>query len=358
MSTSAQAVAGWSAGLRWRDIPEEQRALVRLRTLDTAGLILAGSQSEAAPALLAMARMQGRSVATTALLYGTLAHCRDFDDTFADSVVHAGSTVVSTALAVGEIARASNEEIATAIVIGYEAAARIGAAAGRRLHARGFHATGVVGPLSAALVAARLYKLSASETASAIGLAASMSGGLMAFVDDGSWSKWLHVGWSAHGGVLASQLAAGGFRGPAGALDGRYNLFSAFLDEPAPDAQALWGDLGERWAGSGAHFKYYPCAHVIQPYIDAAIRLREANALEPARIARVTCRIAPWAVPIVCTPRAPKLRPQSGMDAIASLPYQVAVALADGRVGLDALGAACRQREEILSLARCIDHVV
>lgn len=369
--SSAERLAAWSTALRWADIPQEEGSLVGLRVLDTIGLILAGLETEGARAAFALGRRQGgtaestlflagerTSAATAALVHGSVAHCRDFDDTFPESVVHPGSTVVSTALAVGEAVRAAADEIATAIVLGYEAAARIGAAAGRRLHARGFHATGVVGPLSAALVAARLYRLPAEAAADALGLAASMSGGLMAFVDDGAWSKWLHVGWSAHAGVVAAQLAREGFRGPRGVLDGRYNLFAAFIDQPAPDAESLCGDLGRRWQGGAAHFKYYPCAHVIQPYIDAATALRERYRLAPKLIERVTCAIAPWAVPIVCVPRDRKLRPASDMDAIASLPYQVAVALADGRVELDALGPACRARAEVLGLAARIDHQV
>jgi len=352
--TLSERLAAWSAALQWRDIPEGERALVGLRVLDTIGLILAGRETEAARAVSGFALEKNPAMA--ALVNGTLAHCRDFDDTFPDCVVHPGSVVVSTALAVGEAARAPNEEIATAIVAGYEAAARIGAVAGRRFHARGFHATGVVGPLAAALVAARLYRLSGRASADALGLAASMSGGLMAFVDDGAWSKWLHAGWAAHGGVVAAQLAATGFRGPRGALDGPHNLFAAFIDRPAPGADELCGDLGRRWAGGAAHFKYYPCAHVIQPYLDAAIVLRERHRFGADAIERVTCAIAPWAVPIVCEPRAPKLRPQSDMEAIASLPYQLAVALADGRVGLDALGPACRARSQVLDLAQRIEH--
>jgi 2-methylcitrate dehydratase PrpD len=184
-----------------------------------------------------------------------------------------------------------------------------------------------------------------------------MSGGLMAFADDGTWSKWLHAGWAAHGGIIAAQLAAQGFRGPRGVLDGRHNLFAAFIDAQAPGAEIFCGDLGRRWAGGAAHFKYYPCAHVIQPYLDAAIALRERRGFAAGSIERVSCAIAPWAVPIVCTPRAPKLRPESDMDAIASLPYQLAVALADGRVDLEALGPACRARAQVLALAERIDHV-
>lgn len=369
VASAAEQLASWSAALQWRDIPEDQRSLAALRVLDTVGLVLAGYETPAARAALAVARRQGGATesalllsgqrvgaAAAALVNGTVAHCRDFDDTFPDSVIHPGSTVVAAALAVGEAQSRLDEEIATAILVGYEATARIGAAAGRRFHARGFHATGVVGPLGAALAAARLYNLPAEATTHALGLAASMGGGLMAFVDDGAWSKWLHAGWSAHGGVIAAQFAGQGFVGPRGVLDGRNNLFSTFIDAPAPGRGALFGDLGRRWHGGAALFKYYPCAHVIQPYIDAAIELRRRHGLRPGSIERVTCAIAPWAVPIVCEPRAPKLRPASEMDAIASLPYQVAVALVDGRVDLDALAPVCRARAEILDLAARIRH--
>lgn len=366
---AAERLAAWSTALAWAELPEDQRALVGLRVLDTVGLILAGLETDAARAVLALADRQGgnpesalyrtglrRPAALAALAQGTVAHCRDFDDTFLESVVHPGSTVIAAALAVGEAVAAPDEEIVLAIAIGYEAAARLGGLAGRRFHARGFHATSVIGPLAAALTASRLYRLSAAATADALGLAASMAGGLLAFVDDGAWSKWLHVGWSAHGGVLAAQLAQQGFRGPRGVFDGRHNLFTAFLGERVPEAEALDADLGRRWQGAGAHFKYYPCAHVIQPYLDAALELRARHAIAPAGIRQVSCAIAPWAVPIVCEPRAPKLAPETDLDAIASLPYQVAAALIDGRVDLETLGPRARTRAAVRALAERVEH--
>jgi 2-methylcitrate dehydratase PrpD len=87
--------------------------------------------------------------ATAALVHGSLAHARDFDDTYIDSVVHPGSTVIAAALAAGESVDAPFDALSTAIVIGYEVAARLGMVAGRGL-ARGFHATGIVGPIAAA----------------------------------------------------------------------------------------------------------------------------------------------------------------------------------------------------------------
>ena len=154
-------------------------------------------------------------------------------------------------------------------------------------------------------------------------------------------------------------MAAQGFRGPAGVLDGRHNLYAALLagEDVAPDGLAdrltggLTGGLGTAWRGADAHFKYYPCAHVIQPYLDAGIDLRREHGIEAGDIAGGECRIAPWAAKIVSLPRADKLRPDSEMAAIASLPYLLAVALTKGAVTLDALDAASRADAAILELA-------
>ncbi len=255
--TLSARLATWFETLAWASLPEMQRELARTRLLDTLGLIMGGYRSEAASIARDLAlRSCGAGSSTVAgsatalpaawaaLVHGVAAHCFDFDDTFPESVVHPGSVIVPTALAVGEAAGASGAEILTAIAGGYEIAARLGRAGGRRFHERGFHATGIFAPLTAAFVAARLMRLDPRASASAAGLAASMSGGLLAFLPDGSWSKWLHVGWGNFGGITAAQLAQAGFRGPAGALDGRSNLYSAFIGEARVDVDAVTAQLG------------------------------------------------------------------------------------------------------------------
>ncbi len=367
--STTERFSQWSAALEWRAIPDDQRALVPLRVLDTIGLIFAGSKTQASQAALIVARGNGGAGRSTALVggdgsppawaafvHGIAAHCRDFDDTFQDSVVHPGSVVVPVALAAGEARDASPEDIGAAIIAGYEAAARIGAVAGRRFHHRGLHATGVVGPLAAAVAAARIMKLDPAQTASAIGLAASMSSGLLAFLADGAWSKWLHVGWAAHGGIVAAELAARDFRGPSAALDGRYNLYAALLHGEMIDLAPLARVLGARYDGGLAHFKYYPCAHVIQPYIDAVIAIVEREQLAAGDIRAIRCDVAPWAAAIVCEPRAAKLHPATEVEAIASLPYQLAVAAVERRVGLDALEDVTRSRADLARFMTRIGH--
>jgi 2-methylcitrate dehydratase PrpD len=341
-------LAAWSQALRWGDVPASQRALTRLRVLDTIGLVLRGSSTEASTiARDVAARAGGTGPGWNAFVNGVAAHCWDYDDTLPDSVVHPGSSIVPTALAVAEALGASGEATCTAIVAGYEIGARLAGYGGRRFHARGFHASGIFTPLCAAFVTAKLLDLDPKTTASAIGLAASMSGGLLAFLPDGTWSKWLHLGWGNFGGVTAAQLAQGGFRGPAGALDGRHNLYEAFLGETLVDDTAILAGLGAAWHNQIAIFKLYPCAHVIQGYIGLALALRDRLT---APVAKVECFVAPWAVPIVSEPRAEKSRPQSTMHAIASLPLHVASALLDGHVDIETIGEAKRERESVNDL--------
>src|SRR5262249_33004405 len=152
-------------------VPAEQQALVRLRLLDSIGLIAAAAAHPAGESLLAWAHANPGTGATVlptgtpaapavaALVHGSLAHARDFDDTFPETIVHPGSTVVATTLAAGEAGNARFDQLVTAVVVGYEIAARLGAAAGRGFHARGFHATGVVGPIAAAGAAGRILGL-------------------------------------------------------------------------------------------------------------------------------------------------------------------------------------------------------
>ena len=284
--TPLEQLAGWASDLAASDIPDEQHRLARLRILDTIGLIAAASGHPAGHSLTAWAAANAGAGATilptggqaaaavAALVHGSLAHARDFDDTFPETVVHPGSTVIAAALAVAEASDASFDDLTVAIVAGYEIAARLGVAAGRRFHARGFHATGVIGPIAAAAAAGHILKLDPAAMADALGLSTSMSSGLLAFLADGAWSKWMHTGWSAHGGVIAAELASQAFADRVTRSTIRFGLYGAFLGADEANLGAMTRDLGIHGSGAAAQAKLFPCAHVIQPYIEATLRSR------------------------------------------------------------------------------------
>ena len=129
------------------------------------------------------------------------------------------------------------------------------------------------------------------------------------------------------------------------------NSFAATSKRP-------FATLGHEWETLAIGFKPYPCCHYNHAYLDCALDLRHEHGLAPEAIAAVECRVPAGQVPIVCEPRAAKLRPRTAYDAQFSLPYSVASALLDGRIGLDTYAPARLTDARRLALAERVTHVI
>lgn len=365
--TLAERLATFTASLAFDALPPDVVASARLRTLDVLGLALAASTYDFAPPVLAavdggagpctiIGSPRTAGPASAALANGTLAHGLDFDDTHAASITHASAVVVPTVLAVAESVAAFGRDVITATVAGYEAVARLGMATPGAFHARGWHATSTCGAFAAALAAGKLLGLDAARLTHAVGLAGSFASGLMEFLEDGSAVKRLHAGWAAHAGVFAATLAAGGVTGPASVLEGRFGFYRTFVGM-APDAD-VFETLGREWETPRIGYKPYPCCHLSHAYIDCAFRLRSEQRVDADAIAAIECRVPAGEVPIVCEPRAAKVRPRSTYDAQFSLPFAVAAAFLDGQVGLGTFTPSRLVDERLLALAARVEHVI
>ncbi len=370
--TPATRLAEFARQLTFKRLPEAVVANAKLRILDTVGIALASTRQDFAPSVLRATAELGTApaastiigttrrapAAVAALANGALAHGLDFDDTHAGSITHASACVVPTALAMAEANHLSGRDALVAAVAGWETIVRVGAAAPNAFHARGFHATAVCGTFATTLVAARSLRLSTAQTVSALGIAGSMAAGIFEYLADGSWVKRLHPGWAGHAGVSAALLARHGFTGPATVFEGRFGLFRTHLDDAPYDVSRLTKGLGEAWETLDISFKPYPCCHYNHAFIDATLGLVSKHAIRADDVEWVECRIAAGQVPIVCEPEETKYRPRTAYDAQFSLPYAVAVALADGRVGLDSFAPKRIREARVLSLAARVRHVV
>jgi len=132
------------------------------------------------------------------------------DDSDLRNIVHAGTTLVATALAVAERTGARGEEVLTAIVLGYEAAGRIGDAITPGFRARGFHGC-LVAIFGGAVAAARLLQLDPAHMTQAIALSATSIGGLAAAANT-SVAREYHAGLAAMLGIQAALAAQRGYR--------------------------------------------------------------------------------------------------------------------------------------------------
>jgi 2-methylcitrate dehydratase PrpD len=283
---------------------------------------------------------------------GTLTHGHDFDDSHAGSIVHTSSSVVPTALAVGEALSLSGRVVLESVAAGLEVNARLGLAAGDGFHKRGFHPTGVCGALAASLVAGRLLGLDAEHLTQAVGVAGSMGSGLReAYLGGETWTKRLHPGWAAHAGVVAASLASRGFTGPRRVLEGRFGLYNAMVGPGEWDDRLAVAGLGESWEIRRIGFKPYPCGVVTHPFLDALRAVLDEHHLEAADLEGIHCLIAPGALETVGEPRAEKLRPATEYQAKFSLPFCLAAMAVRGEVTLATFRPGLVRDPAILALA-------
>src|SRR5438477_869242 len=347
-SSVARRYARFTLGLALDDVPAPVVDKAKQLVLDIIGSCLASSQEEFGRAVLRATESLGglpestligaaaRVGASQAVLAnGTLAHGLDFDDTREDAIVHTGSVAVTTALAVGEATGASGRAVLEAPTAGVEVMCRVGLAVPGRFHARHYHPTSLAGSFAAAAVAGRLRGLTEDQPDPAFGICGSQAGGIIEYLTDGSWTKRLHPGWAAHAGVVATLLARSGFTGPETVFEGAHGFYQAFAGgHDAARLDELLGTLGRAWELLELTFKPYPCGSIAQPYMDCALRLREAGGVRADDIVEIRCRTAAGPVPRLWEPLGSKHAPQNGYAAKFSLPYLLAVILTRGRASL------------------------
>lgn len=282
-----------------------------------------------------------------ALVNGAAAHGLELDDTHDESVTHPGAVVIAAALAVGAQAGSSGRDVLAAIVAGYEAIGRVGAATGAaELIERGFHPTALFGCFGSAVTAARLMGLNADQLVRAWGLALSMTGGSMQFSQDpeGTTVKRLHGGYSAHHGALAAELARAGMAGPAQAFDGRYGLLALYGETPA--IGRLDGNPDGVREIHRISFKPYPCCRLFHSTLDALAEVTDDYRIQPEDIAAIDV-----GGPAILVTQHMLRRPTSVMAAQYALPFTLATAFYHGPRATEGFAPEAQTDPRILDLA-------
>ena len=349
------------------DLPPDVVAATKLRVLDVIGLALAGSETpfgrsvrDAAMTLSSPGpcRVLGTpasvNVTMAAFANGAFSQALEYDDTHNESIVHMSSPSVSAALAIADSAQISGRDLLTAIAVGNEISCRAGSVAPGQFHRRGFHPSGLFATFGVAYLAGRLVRLDEDGMTNAAGICGSFASGILECWVDGTQTKFLHPGWSAQSGIVAAYLAAAGSTGPAEVFEGRWGLFASHLqDDAAPkDLTRLTAELGSRWDSRNSSFKPFPAAHVLHPYIDAILRVRNNSGIQPTDIESIDCPVASFIIPIVCEPAQEKLAPASDSHGRVSLQYSLAEALTRGSLGKNAYSEASLRDPDILALAK------
>jgi 2-methylcitrate dehydratase PrpD len=335
-------------GLGPERLPTEVLDRARYFLVDYLAVALRGSREESAKAVQRMVQRTGANGCATvigtrmrtvpgfaAMANGAAAHGIEQDDTHSGGSIHLGATMYSAALALAEtMPDMPMEVLLTAVVAGYEAAARIAMAVQPKEHyALGFHMTPTCGVFGAAITSAKLLGLTAEQTLAAVGIAGSMAAGSMEFLAEGAWTKRIHPGLAAQNGIHAALLAAEGFTGPLHILEGRDGFLHGYSRRPIADL--LTEDLGKSFEILHTAVKPHACCRYMQGPIDAILAIMREHDLQAGQIHRIEVAVLEAGWGIVAEPRAKKYNPESVVDAQFSMPFGAAIAAMDGAAGLD-----------------------
>ena len=336
-SGTTAAVAEFVAGLRLENVPGEVVRLARRHILDTAGVMLSGRRQRASALALEHALGLGSGALPpplVAFVLGVRGHVDDYDDTQLSTrpegvyglLTHPSVPVLAAVLAAALVDDAGGARALEAFVAAVEAECRISDAIDPRHYREGFHSSGTVGTLGAALGAARMLGLDAETTRTALGIAASSAAGVRE--NFGTMTKSLHVGRAAQHGLEAAMLARSGWTAAPDVLEAPRGFFRAFGGGFDP---ALVTHLGDPWylVDPGISIKPHPGGSLSHPAMWVFQRLLDEHGFAPDEVEHVT---------VGTSSNIPNAlihhRPTDSLAAKFSMEYAIATLLARGRGGL------------------------
>jgi 2-methylcitrate dehydratase PrpD len=305
---ATSTIVTFASTLRYADLSDEVRYYARRHLLDTVGVMIAGAPGDVATnaeTMLAGVRQGGNipvpgrakrhDLLDAAFLGGTAAHGIELDDGYRVGSAHCGCTVIPAALSVGYERGISGARLIEAVVAGYEVAICLARACAPDLRQRGFHPTSAVGPLGTAVAIAKIRGLDATQIADALGIAASASAGLFAFVNGGADIKRLHAGHASREGIQAALLAELGVQGPPNVVEARDGFMQAFAFGRSDKARPIALPPDAAFGITDCYIKPYACCRHIQPAVEALFGLLNDENIKADDISHVdveTYRIA------------------------------------------------------------------
>ena len=223
-------------------------------------------------------------VADAAQVNAVMSDAAASDDSDLRNIVHAGTQLVSTSLAIAERTGASGQDILAAIVLGYEASGRIGEAITPAFQTRGFHGC-LVAIFGGAVASGRLLQLDAARMAQAIALSATSIGGLRVAADT-SVAREYHAGLAAMLGIQAALAAQRGYLAEERILETERGFCAVYGDT---DGSSVTRGLGDAWdIITDMAIKLVPGGHPSHSLAEAAANAARAGQIAPDDVETIT----------------------------------------------------------------------
>ena len=332
-------LARYMVEARARTLPAPALMECKHRILDTLGAVVSGARLKPGEMALRYVRSQGgveeasviasnfrTTAVNAALANGMSAHADETDDFEPVTKAHPGSSVVPSALAIGERNGGTGMDMIRAVALGYDLCCRFLMALGPD-HVRGTHrsAEGTSATFGSVGAAASMAKLDETGMRVALSYAAQQVSGIWSWVrdEDHVEKAFDFSGMGARNGVTAVTMVQAGFTGVADVLDGQHNMLIALSTEPKPEEMVA--GLGTRYFVTETAIKTFSVGYPIQSPLDAILTLRRQHNLTPANVQHILVRLPSDGAAIVNNSAMPDVNCQ----------HLVALALVKGAVSFD-----------------------
>lgn len=330
-------LARFTTELEFDALPESIKKRAGLVVADTIGASVGGTN---VPEVASLAEVEATRNPGEATILGTgrtaspghasmvnaiAATSLDIDEGNSYAGGHPAVHIVPAVLAEAEVEGGSAEELLTAVVAGYEVAARAGRACSPLKGRSGsegdaYHVHGVWGVVGTAAAVAKYRGLSTTETAEAIRM-----GGNSALhtrfeaVVEGATVRNAYAGASNLLGISIATQAEVGYTGLESGTERHLSRASDSFD-----ATVLTDGLGEVWQIGQGYFKRHAACRLTHPTIDATLELRSSHSIDVADVSSIVVDVDRAAAKLY-----PK-RPENSLQSKFSIPFAVATVLQNG----------------------------
>ncbi len=294
----AETLARFLISTAYDDLPEQAVDHAAMIIASTVASAACGTNISSAAIIRDIAREQGGKadasiwfdsgkklpLSSAARVNAMMSDAAASDDSDLRNIVHAGTPLTATALAVAERTGATGKDVLAAIVLGYEAAGRIGESILPRFNHRGHH--GCMGAVfGGAAAAARLLGLDATQTAHTLALTATSIGGLTVAANT-SVAREYHAGLATLLGLEAAQAAQRGYTAELSIFEAERGFCDVYA---GTDGSNIVEGLGDDWdIVTDMALKLVPGGHPYHALGEAAANAAREGGIEAEDVVSIT----------------------------------------------------------------------
>jgi 2-methylcitrate dehydratase PrpD len=286
--TLARDLAEFLAPLGYDDLPPRATDYAAMLVASTLASAACGREIVSSRIVRELARERGGSpqaslwfdagpklpAAEAAQVNAVMSDAAASDDSDLRAIVHCGTPLTATALALAERTGAGGSEVLVAMVCGYETAGRISGPVSPDFRERGHHGS-TMAIFAAAVAAGKLLKLDVQRLAQTIALAATSASGLVKAADT-SVAREYHAGLVTRAGIDAALAAQKGFIAEESILEGPTGFLRVYGGK---EVGSITDGLGDDWdILTDMAVKLVPGGHPYHAFGEAAANAaREGN---------------------------------------------------------------------------------